>query len=196
MAISWRRKRFCCRRCSTPSASSSSSGPKHANPEKEARVAQRRPLILLVIVLAIVATGAGLTEGLLWQAYQRPTERVPSPTPVPSAFISPVRTVLPELSVSVSDTPARLDVARLNSEGMALYEIGRFGDALAKFEQAAATGATDRPVRRNLALTKARLAWVHLERGEADEAGRTFEDANRLQPREGAVLLGLCAPHR
>src|SRR5438445_10408827 len=78
---------------------------------------------------------------------------------------------------------------------MALYEIGRFGDALAKFEQAAATGATDRPVQRNLALTKARLAWVHLERGESDKAVRTFEDANRLQPREGAVLLGLGAAH-
>ena len=158
-------------------------------------MAQRRPLILLAIVLAIVATGAGLTEGLLWQAYQRPAEGVPSPAPAPSGFISPVRTVLPELSASVSDTSARLDVARLNSEGMALYEIGRFGDALAKFEQAAATGATDRPVQRNLALTKARLAWVHLERGESDEAVRTFEDANRLQPREGAVLLGLGAAH-
>src|SRR2546425_7489556 len=61
--------------------------------------------------------------------------------------------------------------------------------------RSAATGATDRPVRRNLALTKARLAWVHLERGESDEAVRTFEDANRLQPREGAVLLGLGAAH-
>src|SRR5207244_7190286 len=122
-------------------------------------------------------------------------ERVPSPTPVPSAFISPVRTVLPELSVRASDTPARLDVARLTSEGLALYEVGRCGDALAKFEEAAATGATDRAVQRNLALTKARLAWVHLERGESDEAVRTFEDANRLQPREGAVLLGLGAAH-
>src|SRR3989454_7304716 len=78
---------------------------------------------------------------------------------------------------------------------MALYEIGRFGDALAKFEGAAATGATDRAVQRNLALPKARLAWVRRERGECDEAVRTLEDATRLQPREGAVLLGLGAAH-
>jgi len=158
-------------------------------------LAQRRPLILLVIVLAIVATGAGLTEGLRWQANHRPAERVPSPAPAPSGFLAPARTVLPELSASVSDTSARRDVARLNSEGMALYEIGRFGDALAKFEEATATGATDQAIQRNLALTKARLAWVRLERGEPDEAVRTFEDANRLQPRDGAVLLGLGAAH-
>src|SRR5438105_11710333 len=78
---------------------------------------------------------------------------------------------------------------------MALHESGRFGHALAQFKHAAAAGAPDRPVQRNLALTKARLAWVHLERGESDEAVRTFEDANRMQPREGAVLLGLGAAH-
>ena len=142
-------------------------------------MAQRRPLILLIIVLAIVATGAGLTEGLFWQAAQRPALRVQSPSPAPPNRISPVRTVLPELSASVSDAPARRDVARLNSEGMALYEIGRFGDALAKFDQAAATDATDRAVQRNLALTKARLAWVRLERGEPDAAVRAPTEAVR-----------------
>jgi tetratricopeptide (TPR) repeat protein len=156
-------------------------------------VAQRRPLILLVIVFAIVAAGAGLTEGLFRQADQRPAVRVQSPGPPGS--IAPARTVLPELSASVSDTPARRDVTRLNSEGMALYEIGRFGDALKKFAQAAAKDATDRAVQRNLALTKARLAWVRLERGEPDEAVRAFEEANRLRPDEGAVLLGLGAAH-
>ncbi len=158
-------------------------------------MAQRRPLILLIIILALVATGAGLTEGLFWQAAQRPSLRVQSPSPAPPNRISPVRTVLPELAASVSDAPARRDVARLNSEGMALYEIGRFGDALAKFDQAAATDATDRAVQRNLALTKVRLAWVRLERGEPDEAVRAFEEANRLRPDEGAVLLGLGAAH-
>ncbi len=158
-------------------------------------MAQRRPLILLIIILALVATGAGLTEGLFWQAAQRPSLRVQSPSPAPPNRISPVRTVLPELAASVSDAPALRDVARLNSEGMALYEIGRFGDALAKFDQAAATDATDRAVQRNLALTKARLAWVRLERGEPDEAVRAFEEANRLRPDEGAVLLGLGAAH-
>src|SRR5256885_12871386 len=48
---------------------------------------------------------------------------------------------------------------------------------------------------RNLALTKARLAWVRLERGEPDAAVRAFEEANRLRPDEGAVLLGLGAAH-
>jgi len=158
-------------------------------------VAQRRPLILLVIVLAIVATGAGLTEGLFRQADQRPAERVLSPVPAPPDRLAPARTVLPELSASVSDAPARRDVARLDSEGMALYEVGLFGDALAKFEQAAAADATDRAVQRNLALTKARLAWVRLERGEPDEAVRAFEEANRLRPDEAAVLLGLGAAH-
>ena len=158
-------------------------------------MAQRRPLILLIIVLAIVATGAGLTEGLFWQAAQRPALRVQSPSPAPPNRISPVRTVLPELAASVSAAPARHDVARLNSEGMALYEIGRFGDALAKFDQAAATDATDRAVQRNLALTKASLAWGRLERGEPDESVHAFEEANRLQPREGAVLQGLGAAH-
>ncbi len=158
-------------------------------------MAQRRPLILLVIALAIVATGAGLTEGLFWQADQRPAERVQSPVLASPGRIPPARTVLPELAASASDTPARRDVARLNSEGMALYEIGRFGDALAKFELAAATDATDRAVQRNLALTEARLAWVRLERGEPDEAVHAFEEANRLQPHEGAVLQGLGAAH-
>jgi len=158
-------------------------------------VAQQRPLILLVIALAIVATGAGLTEGLFWQADQRPAERVQSPVLASPGRIPPARTVLPELAASASDTPVRRDVARLNSEGMALYEIGRVGDALAKFEQATATDATDRAVQRNLALTKARLAWVRLERGEPDEAVRAFEEANRLQPHEGAVLQGLGAAH-
>src|SRR5207245_125863 len=152
-------------------------------------------LILLVILLAIVTTAAGLTEWLFWHGNQRPPERVQSPVLVSPGRIPPARTVMPELSASVLDTSVRRDVGRLNSEGMALYEIGRFGDALAKFEEAAATDATDRAVQRNLALTKARLAWVHLERGESDEAVRTFEDANRLQPREGAVLLGLGAAH-
>jgi tetratricopeptide (TPR) repeat protein len=158
-------------------------------------VAQRRPLILLVIVLAIVATGAGLTEGLFWYADQRPAEPVQSPVLASPGLIPPARTVLPELAASVSDASARRDVARLNSEGMALYEIDRFGEALAKFERAAATDATDRAVQRNLVLTKARLAWVSLERGEADEAVRAFEEANRLRPDEGAVLLGLGAAH-
>jgi tetratricopeptide (TPR) repeat protein len=158
-------------------------------------VAQRRPLILLVIALAIVATGAGLTEGLFWQADQRPAEHVQSPVLASPGRIPPARTALPELSANASNTPARRDMTRLNSEGMALYEVGRFGDALAKFEQAAAMDATDRSVQRNLALTKARLAWVRLERGEPDEAVHAFEEANRLQPREGAVLQGLGAAH-
>ncbi len=158
-------------------------------------MAQRRPLILLVIVLAIVATGAGLTEGLFRQADQRPVERVQSPVPAPPDRLAPARTVLPELSASDSDAPARRDVERLDSEGMALYETGLFVDALAKFEQAAAADATDRAVQRNLALTKARLAWVRLERGESDEAVHAFEEANRLRPDEGAVLLGLGAAH-
>src|SRR2546422_9343950 len=73
--------------------------------------------------------------------------------------------------------------------------MGGFAGALTKFEEAAATGATDRAVQRNLALTKARLAWVRLERGEPDEAVRTCEAAHRLHPREGAVLLGLGVAH-
>src|SRR3989442_10776799 len=73
--------------------------------------------------------------------------------------------------------------------------MGRFGEAFAKFARAAARDATDRAVQRNLALTKARLAWVRLERGEPDEAVRAFEEANRLRPDEGAVLLGLGAAH-
>jgi len=158
-------------------------------------VAQRRPLILLVILLAIVTTAAGLTEWLFWHGNQRPPERVQSPVLVSPGRIPPARTVLPELSASVLDTSARRDVGRLNSEGMALYEIGRFGDALAKFEQAATTDATDRAVQRNLALTKASLAWGRLERGEPDESVHAFEEANRLQPREGAVLQGLGAAH-
>src|SRR2546422_9126440 len=73
--------------------------------------------------------------------------------------------------------------------------MGGFAGALTKFEEAAATGATDRAVQRNLALTKARLAWVRLERGESDEAVRASGGGHRLQPREGAVLLGLGVAH-
>src|SRR2546425_10871422 len=119
----------------------------------------------------MAATAAGRRGGLSGQPPQRPARRVQPPPPAPPNRISPVRTVLPELSASVLDTPARRDVARLNSEGMALYAIGRFGDALAKFEARAATGARGRAVQRNLALTTARLAWVHLDRGEPDRAG-------------------------
>ena len=115
-------------------------------------MAQRRPLILPTLVLAVFASGA-------------------------------------------QDATLRGDVTRLNEEGAALYETGRFVEALAKFEQAAAADATDPAVRRNLALTKVRLAWLRLERGEHDEAMRGFEEAKRLQPGEGAVLLGLGVAH-
>ena len=152
-------------------------------------------MILLILLLAIVTTAAGLTEWLFWHGNQRPAEHVQSSVTAPPGRMAPVRTVLPELSASVSETTARRDVARLKSEGLALYEIGRLGEALAKFEQASERDETDLAVQRNVALTKAGLAWIRLEGGEPDEAVRAFEEANRLRPDEGGVLLGLGTAH-
>jgi len=74
---------------------------------------------------------------------------------------------------------------------MALYAAGQLSKASARFEQAMARGDATGDARRNLAFTKAQVAWRHVAAGEHGEAFRVFQEADEIQPGEGGILLGL-----
>jgi len=156
-------------------------------------MATRRFLIFLAVALGVTVTAAGLMAA----GSHRPAVVAPIQLPSPVAGLSEraafVGAARPDAPIAVA--AARPAVLRLNDEGVTLYETGQFSDALAKFEQAMAVDGTDRASRRNLALTKAQVAWGYLEDGGYADALRTFAEADLVQPGEGGVLQGLGTAH-
>ncbi len=155
-------------------------------------MAKRRPLIFLAVGLGLTATAAA---GLMAAGALHPAALPQAVAPASGAGIpagAPLAGADQPGSPPATAVPAAHPaVLRLNDEGVTLYEIGRFSDALAKFEQAIASDGLDQVSRRNLALTKARLAWGYLENGNYRDALNTFAEADRAQPGEGGVLQGL-----
>jgi tetratricopeptide (TPR) repeat protein len=155
-------------------------------------VAGRRDLILLAIVLFLIGIAAA---DLSSNPPSGALNGLPAKQPTGALSLTGSRSTpspdLPGAGDFTPDARAGQDRARLNEEGLALYATGQLSEALAKFAQAMAQDDANGPARRNLAFTKAQLAWRHLEAGERGEALRTFEEADGIQPGEAGILLGL-----
>ena len=147
----------------------------------------RRHLILLALLVIVGGFAASLPEGSVSGSSRPALPEQVTVVPTPPDFNpAPYREPPPAVGPLVT---------RLNDEGMVLYEAGELSEALVKFEQALAWNRADRIVRRNLALTKTRLAWRQVEAGKYDEAVRAFKEAEAIQPGEGGILLGLGVTH-
>ncbi len=165
-------------------------------------MAKRRHVIVLIVGIGLTVTAAGLMAA----GSSRPVAVSPINVTPPVVGLPPPEVGFPEqaslagtggpdASTAAGAIAARLAVRRLTDEGVALHESGQVSGALAKFEQAMAADGTDQVSRRNLALTKAQVAWGYLEAGGYADALRTFAEADRVQPGEGGILQGLGVAH-